>query len=217
MAPRYPRDMRGHGPTPPHPRWPGGAKVAVQFVLNYEEGGENSILHGDAGSEAFLSEIVGAQAWPGQRHWNMESIYEYGARAGFWRLHRLFAEFGMPVTLYVTSYHVEKATPVFGVLISYLLWKSTEERVDLDQIASLYSEQERGNAQFINTFRAEFRVVYLNEDYTQTVIGRSKRDYVWIMARSPRIPAEDLQHMVALLREQGYDVDAIQTVPQRWP
>ena len=74
----------------PIPQWPGGAYVAVQFVLNYEEGGENSILHGDAASEAFLSEIVGAQAWPGQRHWNMESIYEYGARAGFWRLWRLF-------------------------------------------------------------------------------------------------------------------------------
>ena len=76
----------------PYPirKWPDGAYVAVQFVLNYEEGGENCILHGDAASEAFLSEIVGAQAWPGQRHWNMESIYEYGARAGFWRLWRLF-------------------------------------------------------------------------------------------------------------------------------
>jgi peptidoglycan/xylan/chitin deacetylase (PgdA/CDA1 family) len=81
--------MTGYGATPPDPRWPGGAKIAVQIVLNYEEGGENCILHGDAASEAFLSEIVGPQAWPGQRHWNMESIYEYGARAGFWRLHRM--------------------------------------------------------------------------------------------------------------------------------
>ncbi len=82
--------MIGYGANPPDANWPGGAKIAVQFVLNYEEGGENNILHGDAASEAFLSEIVGAAAWPGQRHWNMESIYEYGARAGFWRLHRLF-------------------------------------------------------------------------------------------------------------------------------
>jgi OHCU decarboxylase len=97
---RYDRDMRGHGPTPPAADWPGGARIAVQFVVNYEEGGENNILHGDAASEAFLSEIVGAAAWPGQRHWNMESIYEYGARAGFWRLHRMFTERAMPVTVY---------------------------------------------------------------------------------------------------------------------
>lgn len=99
-APRYPRDMRGHGPTPPDAAWPGGARIAVQFVINYEEGGENNILHGDAASEAFLSEIVGAAPWPGQRHWNMESIYEYGARAGFWRLHRLFTGMGIPATVY---------------------------------------------------------------------------------------------------------------------
>ena len=96
----YPRDLRGYGPCPPHANWPNGAKIAVQFVVNYEEGGENCVLHGDDASEAFLSEIVGAAAWPGQRHWNMESIYEYGARAGFWRLHRLFTERDMPVTVY---------------------------------------------------------------------------------------------------------------------
>ena len=97
---RYPRDMHGYGAETPDPKWPGGARIAVQFVINYEEGGENNILHGDAASEAFLSEIVGAAAWPGQRHWNMESIYEYGARAGFWRLHRLFTEFDIPATVY---------------------------------------------------------------------------------------------------------------------
>ncbi|MGE4326988.1 MAG: allantoinase PuuE [Pseudodonghicola sp.] len=97
---RYPRDMRGYGAKAPDAKWPGGAKVAVQFVLNYEEGGENCILHGDAASEAFLSDIAGAAQWPGQRHWNMESIYEYGARAGFWRLHRLFTGAGIPVTIY---------------------------------------------------------------------------------------------------------------------
>lgn len=96
----YPRDLIGYGRTPPHPRWPGDARIAVQFVMNYEEGGENSILHGDAASEAFLSEIVGAQPWPGQRHMNMESIYEYGSRVGFWRLHRLFTERNMPLTVY---------------------------------------------------------------------------------------------------------------------
>ncbi len=97
---RYPRDMRGFGANAPDPKWPSSAKIAVQFVINYEEGGENNILHGDAASEAFLSEIVGAAAWPGQRHWNMESIYEYGARAGFWRLHRLFTELNIPATVY---------------------------------------------------------------------------------------------------------------------
>lgn len=96
----YPRDMKGYGEAPPHPQWPKGAHIAVQFVLNYEEGGENNILHGDAASEAFLSEIVGAQAWPGQRHWNMESIYEYGARAGFWRLWRMFTERKLPLTIF---------------------------------------------------------------------------------------------------------------------
>jgi len=97
---RYLRDMRGHGATPPAANWPNGAKIAVQIVLNYEEGGENSILHGDAASEAFLSDIPGAAQWPGQRHWNMESIYEYGARAGFWRLHRLFTGRDIPITIY---------------------------------------------------------------------------------------------------------------------
>ena len=97
---RYPRDMHGYGENPPNPQWPGHASIAVQFVLNYEEGGENCVLHGDAASEAFLSEIVGAAPWPGQRHWNMESIYEYGARAGFWRLHRLLTSKNVPVTVY---------------------------------------------------------------------------------------------------------------------
>jgi len=97
---RYPRDLRGYGATPPNANWPGGARVAVQFVLNFEEGGENCLLHGDAASEAFLSDIPGAQPWVGQRHWNMESIYDYGARAGFWRLHRLFTGRRIPVTIY---------------------------------------------------------------------------------------------------------------------
>jgi putative urate catabolism protein len=95
--------MVGYGRTPPDPAWPGGARVAVQFVVNYEEGGENNILHGDAASEAFLSEIVGAQPWPGMRHANMESIYEYGSRAGFWRLWRMFTDRDVPVTVYAVA------------------------------------------------------------------------------------------------------------------
>jgi chitin deacetylase len=100
---RYPRDFRGHGPDAPDAAWPGGAKIAVSIVLNYEEGGENNLLHGDGQSEAFLSDIAGAAPWPGQRHWNMESIYDYGARAGFWRLHRLFTGLEIPVTVYGVS------------------------------------------------------------------------------------------------------------------
>ena len=96
----YPRDLRGYGRRPPDPKWPGAARVAVQFVINYEEGAENCVLHGDAASEAFLSEIVGAVAYPEQRHMNMESLYEYGARAGFWRLHRLFTERELAVTVF---------------------------------------------------------------------------------------------------------------------
>ena len=96
----YPRDLRGYGPTPPPADWPGGARTAVQFVVNYEEGAESCVLHGDTASEAFLSEIVGAVAYPDQRHMNMESLYEYGSRAGFWRLHRLFSERDLPVTVF---------------------------------------------------------------------------------------------------------------------
>ncbi|WP_439496681.1 allantoinase PuuE [Bosea sp. (in: a-proteobacteria)] len=99
----YPRDMAGYGRTPPHPHWPGEARIALQFVINYEEGGENCILHGDAASEAFLSEIVGAAPWPGQRHMNMESIYEYGSRAGYWRLWRMFTERQLPVTVFAVA------------------------------------------------------------------------------------------------------------------
>jgi putative urate catabolism protein len=96
----YPRDLVGYGRNPPDPRWPGGARVALQFVINYEEGGERSILHGDASSEAFLSDVLGAQPWPGRRHMNVESMYEYGARAGFWRLWRLFTRRSLPVTVF---------------------------------------------------------------------------------------------------------------------
>lgn len=104
---RYSRDLRGYGENSPDPQWPGAARIAVQIVVNYEEGGENSIEHGDAASEAFLSEIIGCQPWPGQRHWNMESIYDYGARAGFWRLHRLLRD--IPVTVYGVATALERS------------------------------------------------------------------------------------------------------------
>jgi len=100
MSAEYPRDMVGYGRQVPHAQWPNAARVAVQFVLNYEEGAENCILHDDEASEAFLSEIVGAPALPAVRNMNMESIYEYGSRAGFWRLHRMFTSRGLPITVY---------------------------------------------------------------------------------------------------------------------
>jgi putative urate catabolism protein len=96
----YPRDLIGYGAQPPDPQWPNGARIAVQFVLNYEEGGENSVLHGDAGSEAFLSDMVGAPSHKGARSMAMESLYEYGSRSGFWRLRRLFDERQVPLTVF---------------------------------------------------------------------------------------------------------------------
>jgi putative urate catabolism protein len=104
----YPRDMIGYGAIPPEARWPGNARIALQFVINYEEGGENSILHGDLASEAFLSETVGAAPVPGMRNMNMESIYEYGSRAGFWRLHRAFTGRNLPVTVYGVAMALER-------------------------------------------------------------------------------------------------------------
>jgi len=100
LSDNYPRDMIGYGQHVPDARWPDGARVAVQFVLNYEEGGENCILHGDAASEIFLSEIIGALPFEGARHMSMESIYEYGSRAGVWRLLSLFRERGLPITVF---------------------------------------------------------------------------------------------------------------------
>ena len=96
----YPRDLTGYGANPPHPEWPDGARLALQIVLNYEEGAENSVLHGDAASETFLSEIIGAEAFTGVRHKSMESLYEYGSRAGLWRLLRMFRERDIKVTVF---------------------------------------------------------------------------------------------------------------------
>ncbi len=118
MDSSYPRDMVGYGPKPPHADWPGGARIAVQFVLNYEEGGENCVLHDDPASEAFLSEIVGAQPLAGQRHMNMESIYEYGSRAGVWRLLRLFAERSMRLTCYGVGMAIARHPEVARAMVA---------------------------------------------------------------------------------------------------
>ncbi len=150
----YPRDMKGYGRNPPDPKWPGGAKVCVQFVVNYEEGAENNILHGDAASEAFLSEIVGAAQWPGQRHWNMESIYEYGARAGFWRLWRLFTARNIPVTVYGVAHALMRSPEQVGAMkeagwemashglkwIEYKDYAKEEERAHLMEAIRIHTE-----------------------------------------------------------------------------
>jgi putative urate catabolism protein len=107
MNPAYPRDLVGYGRNPPQANWPGRARVAVQFVLNYEEGGENCVLHGDPGSEQFLSEIIGAAAYP-DRHLSMESIYEYGSRAGVWRILREFERRGLPLTVFGVSMALQR-------------------------------------------------------------------------------------------------------------
>ncbi len=149
---RYPRDMIGYGATPPEVEWPGGAKIAVQFVVNYEEGGENNILHGDTASEAFLSEIVGGAAWPSQRHWNMESIYEYGSRAGFWRLHRILRD--VPVTVYGVATALARAPDQVAAMkdagweiashglkwIEYKDMAEADERADMAEAIRLHTE-----------------------------------------------------------------------------
>ncbi|MHA1189415.1 MAG: allantoinase PuuE [Alphaproteobacteria bacterium] len=150
----YPRDMVGYGAAAPDPDWPNGAKIAVQFVVNYEEGGENNILHGDAASEAFLSEIVGAAAWPGQRHMNMESIYEYGSRAGFWRLLRLFGTRDVPVTVFGVATALERNPEVVAAMteagweiashglkwIEYKDFSRDDERAHRDEAIRVHTE-----------------------------------------------------------------------------
>jgi 5-hydroxyisourate hydrolase-like protein (transthyretin family)/peptidoglycan/xylan/chitin deacetylase (PgdA/CDA1 family) len=154
MTEPYPRDLVGYGRNPPHPQWPDGARICVQFVINYEEGGENNILHGDRASEAFLSEIVGAQAWLGQRHMSMESIYEYGSRAGFWRLWRMFTERRMPVTVYGVATALMRNPEAVAAMkeagweiashglkwIDYRDFSSDEERAHLKEAIRLHTE-----------------------------------------------------------------------------
>lgn len=117
MTDTYPRDMIGYGPNPPQAAWPGGARIAVQFVMNYEEGGENCILHGDRASESFLSEIIGAPALEGVRHISMEQIYEYGSRVGVWRLLDLFRRKGVPLTVFAVAMALERNPKVAEVAL----------------------------------------------------------------------------------------------------
>ena len=111
MKKKYPRNMLGYGSNLPKVNWPNKARIAVQFVLNYEEGGENSVLHGDKFSEIFLSEIIGAKPIKG-RHINMESLYEYGSRAGFWRIHNLFKKYNLPLTVFGVGMAMERSLEI---------------------------------------------------------------------------------------------------------
>jgi putative urate catabolism protein len=141
----YPRDLLGYGARPPHARWPGGARIALQFVLNYEEGGESCVLHGDAASETFLSEIVGAQPFA-DRHLSMESLYEYGARAGVWRVLRLFAARRMPLTLFAVAMALERNPAVADACLAagheiashgwrWISYQSVPEAIEREHIA----------------------------------------------------------------------------------
>jgi putative urate catabolism protein len=150
----YPRDLRGYGRNPPHPHWPGDARIAVQFVVNFEEGGENNILHGDRASEAFLSDVLGAQPWPGQRHANIESMFEYGSRAGFWRLWRAFTERNLPVTVFGVATALKRNPEVvaamkeagWDIASHSLKWvehkdmSEAEERVEIADAVRLHTE-----------------------------------------------------------------------------
>jgi putative urate catabolism protein len=146
----YPRDLAGYGRHPPHPHWPGAARIAVQFVLNYEEGAENCVLDGDAASETFLSDIVGAQAFP-MRHMSMESLYEYGSRAGLWRVLRAFERHRLPLTIFAVAAAIRRhpeAVAAFAELqheiachglrwISYQLMDEATERAHMAEAVQI--------------------------------------------------------------------------------
>jgi allantoinase len=149
-TPEYPRDLVGHGRQPPHPQWPNGARIAVQFVLNYEEGAENCVLDGDPASETFLSEIINAQAFP-MRHMSMESLYEYGARAGVWRVLRAFERRKLPLTIFAVATAIRRNPEVAAAFkelgheiachglrwISYQLIDEATERADMAKAIAL--------------------------------------------------------------------------------
>jgi putative urate catabolism protein len=153
QATGYPRDLTGYGRRAPHPRWPNRARVALQFVLNHEEGAENCVLHGDAASETFLSEIIGAQAFP-MRHMSMESLYEYGSRAGLWRVLRCFEQRRLPLTIFAVATALQRhpeAAAAFVELghevachclrwISYQLVDETTERAHIAEAVSIMRE-----------------------------------------------------------------------------
>ena len=141
MSHAYPRDLIGYGQTPPQPDWPNQAKIALQFVLNYEEGGENCVLHGDEHSEIFLSEIIGAQPYP-DRHLSMESLYEYGSRAGFWRLHRLFERYKLPVTVFGVTMALQRNPEAVAAMQS-ANWEIASHAMRWIHFQHMPEEQER--------------------------------------------------------------------------
>ncbi|WP_434774457.1 allantoinase PuuE [Pseudomonas oryzihabitans] len=150
----YPRDLIGYGAQPPHPHWPGDARIALSFVLNYEEGGERNILHGDKESEAFLSEMVAAQPLPGVRNMSMESLYEYGSRAGVWRILELFAKHQVPLTVFAVAMAAERHPEVIRAMvqagheicshgyrwIDYQYMDEAEERAHLQRAIEILTE-----------------------------------------------------------------------------
>src|SRR3569623_1502384 len=139
---RYPRNMLGYGRTPPDAKWPGGAYVAVQIVLNYEEGGENNVLHRDAASEAFLVDVIGTAPWPGQRHANVESMYEYGARAGFRRFWRYFTALNLPVTVYGVATALMRAPQQLAAMME-ANWEIASHGYKWIQHKDMPAEEER--------------------------------------------------------------------------
>ncbi|MGB0959834.1 MAG: allantoinase PuuE [Halocynthiibacter sp.] len=213
---RYIRNMQGYGPHAPDPQWPNGAKIAVQFVLNYEEGGENCVLHGDAASEAFLSEIVGAAQWQGQRHWNMESIYEYGARAGFWRLHRLFTSTKIPVTVYgVATALARSPAQVYAMQearweiashglkwVEYKDHAPDAERADIEEAIRLHTEVtgERPQGWYtgrssVNTcdLAAEAGFAYISDVYSDDLPYWAKKPSGWQLMIPYTLDANDMR------------------------
>jgi len=136
------RNFKGYGNNPPHPKWPENAKIAVQFVVNYEEGAENCVLDGDQGSETFLSEIIGASPHIGQRHMNMESIYEYGSRSGFWRLLNIFKKNNFPVTVFGVAMALEK-NPIVVDAIQEMDWELASHGYRWIDYKDISAEEER--------------------------------------------------------------------------
>ncbi|GJE57043.1 hypothetical protein EKPJFOCH_3553 [Methylobacterium thuringiense] len=199
----YPRDLIGYGRTPPQADWPGGARIAVQFVLNYEEGGENCILHGDPASEAFLTEIVNAEPWPGQRHMTVESVYEYGARAGFWRLWRLFTSRKIPLTVFGVATAMARNPEAVAAMreaeweiashglkwIDYAHFEREAEAADMDAAIRLHTEVtgERPLGWYTGRFSVHTRELAMERDFTY--LADSYADDLPYWMEGPKGPA----------------------------
>lgn len=141
MAKHYPRDLIGYSNNPPLVKWPGKARVALQFVLNYEEGAENCVLHGDQHSETFLSELIGATAF-NDRHMSMESIYEYGSRVGFWRIHQLFTQYQIPVTVFAVTMAIQRNPEALQAMLD-AKWEIASHAMRWIHYQNMPVEQER--------------------------------------------------------------------------